>query len=348
MKKIIFSIAAAAMAMDACTQTDVVYEDGSEIGHVPVNYTATKLNYGPVDGTTYPETESFGVFAQHTANPAGTDFPGTVELNPYLVNVKFSSANDGTGTWKGADQSYYWPRTGSLYFAGYSPYGMNGTPDYYFNQDGSASLNITDFTQGNYAYTDGTAVGGNEMIDLMWFDVTSTSASTGAPAVTFKHALSYLSFYLKTSVDNLYTIKSITLSGVNNKGNFASNRANDGTDNPSWSDLSGAENTISLYNTNKALVNGTDFIIDDVLVIPQTTGTLTIEYTMKGAGEGAPEIEQTFSRQLTGGTSQTAEDQVWYYGKHYSYFIEFKADEIRLTPDVSEWTPISRFINNIN
>ena len=339
MKKIIFSIAAAAMAMAACTQTDVVYEDGSEIGLVPVNYTATKLNYGPVDGTDYPTTESFGVFAQHTTSNAQTSLNGdTGTLSPYLVKAGFKEDDTETGIWTGTPDPYYWPRTGSLYFAGYSPLGTTGTLSYDFNTDNTQNLNIDGFKQGPYVYTDGTSVpAGYGMIDLMWFDA-DASSNSGTVAATFNHALTYLTFNFTAAVDDLFTIKSVTLENVYFAGDFDSKNGN-----PVWSGLNDQRN-LSLYSTDKVLKVNTAFTVDDVLVIPQTTSYLTIVYTQKASATN-PEITMEYRAQLTGGENTDAEDLVWLYGKHYTYSISIAADEIKIDPDVKEWTKVEKSVD---
>ena len=231
MKKLIF-IAAAVAAMAACTKSQVVYDDTeNEIGIMPVSDKATKALYGPVKDAVYPEGESFGVFAQHSTAAAGETFAtGSGELNDYLVNVEFvydnTTASDADGKkWHGKTP-YYWPKTGSLYFAGYSPYSITaGTRDYDFTRT-APKLTIADFVQGAYNYKDGsaTAPGGNasdsyQMVDLLWFDATASSANTGAPAVIFKHALSYITIKLdvSTGLDNLFYLKSVKLSDIEMK-----------------------------------------------------------------------------------------------------------------------------------
>lgn len=339
MKKILFSIAAAAMAMAACTQTNVVYEDSTEIGLAPFNYTSTKLNYGPVDGTDYPSTETLGVFAQHTTSNAQTSLNGDGGvLNPYLVQAGFAEDATETGIWTGTPDPYYWPRTGSLYFAGYSPYGTTGTLSYDFNTDNTQNMNIDGFEQGEYVYTDGTSVpAGYSMIDLMWFDA-STSSNTGTVAATFNHALTYLTFNFTAAVDDLFTIKSVTLENVYFAGDFDSNNGN-----PTWSGLNDQKNMV-LYNTDVVLKKDTPFTVEDVLVIPQTTSFITIVYTQK-ASAANPEITMEYKAQLTGGENDGATDLVWHYGKHYTYSISIAADEIKIDPDVKEWTIINKQIN---
>lgn len=341
MKKIIFSIAAAAMAMAACTQTDVVYEDSAQIGLSPVNYNATKTVYGAVEGKDYPVDESFGVFAQHTSSGAGTWLAGdNGTLQPYLVDAKFShDTGAGESAWTGDPDPYYWPRTGSLYFAGYSPYEITGTVSYDFATEHHQNMNIDGFVQGNYAWADGTTVNpDNKMVDLMWFDAL-TSANTGLYPATFNHALTYLTFKFNAEVDDLFEVKSVTLENVYNTGDFDSNNGY-----PSWA-VSGTPSALGLYNWGQVLKTGETYLtIDDVLVIPQKTAYINIVYTQK-AGTGTPAIEMLYRAQLTGGEAANDASVQWMIGKHYTYYITIGAEEIRIQPDVKEWTNVNKQIN---
>ena len=341
MKKIMI-IAAAVAAMAACTKSTVVYEDSTEIGISPVNYNTTKLDYGPIKGTEYPTSEDFGVFAYHTTDDAGTNYTeGTGTLSLYLDNVGFTYRQDGQ--WGGKATSYYWPRTGSLYFAGYSPLEADIQNVILSNADNRAAtttMNFTNFTQGAYHYSDGTgAQDDNRMVDLMWFDLTSTSANTGAPAVTFRHALSYLTFAFSANVDNIFTVESVTLKQVNANGSFTS--WDETASAPAWSGQSNP-NDISLYNTTAAVGTTNTLKIDDVLVIPQGTAEIEIVYTQRAAA-GQPPITQKYNAVLTGGDTDLASN-VWLYNRHYTYNIYFTANEIRITPSVDMWIPVDTAI----
>lgn len=336
MKKLLI-LAAAIAAITACTKSTAVYEDSTEIGISPVNYITTKLNYGPIKGTDYPTDEDFGVFAYHTTGDAGENYAdGTGTLSLYLDNVGFTYKENRQ--WGGKDTPYYWPRTGSLYFAGYSPLGadiQNVILSNADNRKATTTMNFTNFTQGSYAYSDGTGTQtGNEMVDLMWFDLTPSSANTGAPVVTFRHALSYLTFAFSANVDDIFTVESVTLKQVKATGSFTSwdNTANA----PAWSGQSNP-NDISLYNTTAEVGESTTLKIDDVLVIPQNTAEIEIVYTQRAAA-GQPAITQRYSTVLTGGDPGSATN-AWLYNRHYTYNIYFTADEIRITPLVKMWLP---------
>lgn len=329
MKKILF-IAAALAASAACTKTTTVYDDSkNEIGLSPVTHISTKT--GPVEGTTYPEGETFGVFAQHTTAAAGEIFSsGSGDLKEYLKGVEFEK-NGENPEWHGTTP-YYWPKTGSLYFAGYSPYNATGTKSYSFVR-ATPSLTITDFIQGTY---DSEPVS-NQMVDLMWFDVTTNSANTGAPAVTFNHALSWLTFNLKcesSKLNDLFSIKSVILKNINNTGTFTSNGSK--TD-ATWSSSAPAE--IVLFSGTQSITE-TAHTIDDILIIPQDTQQIEIIYTQKAAA-GTSEIEQSFTLKLKGGETASSDSEPWLLGKHYTYNITFSAEEIKLTPGVTDWENVT-------
>ena len=120
MKKLMI-LAAAVAAMAACTKSEVVYDDNDvEIALAPVTKLATKVVYGVYKNSWYTNTEKFNVFAQHTKDNPGTEWK-SIELassSTYLSDVTFVARD--YEVW-GGETPYYWPKTGSLFFAGYSP-----------------------------------------------------------------------------------------------------------------------------------------------------------------------------------------------------------------------------------
>lgn len=247
-------IATAIMAAAACSKTSVVFEDAdSEIGIAPVARMSVKA---PISGTEYDTNENFGIFAWHRILASGqtsagwTDFSSgaTAENAPvYINNGRFASETVGSTTlWGGDPQAYYWPKTGVLAFAGYSPYdelNQNGGPGitYTLLPDGgnnAPKLTVTGFTQGTYEWTSNASSVTNETIDFMWFDADDQNAvnlgseGTASPAgvgVVFRHACSWLDFNLtaKTGSEGKFKIKKVTLKNVYTKGDFDSSAAGD-------------------------------------------------------------------------------------------------------------------------
>lgn len=122
MKKII-SIVLGVAALAACTKTSVSYEQPGEIALAPV--TRANMTKAAITGTTFPTTNDMGVYAFYNAGklvgtPKEEFLTGSAA---YLNNVKFVNRT-GTGNW-GGETSYYWPKTGSLVFAAYSPSAAN-------------------------------------------------------------------------------------------------------------------------------------------------------------------------------------------------------------------------------
>ena len=337
MKKLMF-LAAAVAAMAACSKSQVVYDDNDvEIGFLPVNYMNTKTVYGPYDGTAYSDAEQFNVFAQHTTSPAGTAFSAAENLTPYLVDVTFGKKS--SGYWGGTQTPYYWPKTGSLYFTGYSPAGaVKSSAIYNFTTTDGPRLTITDFQQGAYSIDKNDYA----MVDLMYFDVhnTTQSANSGVHSVTFRHALSWLDFNFKCDVDglnNLFQIQKVTLTLVSNKETFTSGYgdSNNKWPKPAWTANNTGESLV-LYSAGQDLTT-TNFELHDVLVIPQKIdGVLRIEYTQRAAA-GTPAISQVAELKLTGGDGSNNNTDSWLINKHYIYNITFSADEILLDPDIVSW-----------
>lgn len=327
-----FILAAVIAVLAACTKTTVYDDTRNEIGISPVAGQVTKAYFGPVD--TYNDGETFGVFAQHTTEDAAESFSGgSGDLSPYLSNVEFIKDASEAGVWHGST-TYYWPKTGSLYFAGYSPFSASGTKDYSFERS-TPSLTITNFTQGNYS----SSPDKYQMVDLMWFDATSESANSGAPNVVFNHSLSWLTFKIKCSdgLNDLFAIKKVVLENINQTGTFTSNGEKSKA---VWNPVSNPQ-SITLYDDTQTITS-TEYIIDNLLIIPQATQNLIITYTQKAAA-GTPDIEQTFTTKLDGGDGASGKEN-WMLGKHYTYTIKFSADKIKLTPSVDAWGSISNDI----
>ena len=243
-------VAATAAMLAACTKGETVYEEnGSEIGFRPVAGASTKAPvYGPqggADGVTYDQNEAFGVFAYHkvlasgAASAAWTDFAADAgRMNTYIDGGRFAydAANSAWAGQKadGGDNPYYWPKTGVLAFAGYSPWGITGTVAVDVTTAAqSPKLTVSGFTQGTYTCTTGTTPV-NNTVDLMWFDADDQnavnltgSAATSSVAVWFRHACSWIDFNLSPAADadkGKFKILRVTLKNVYTKGSFDSGK----------------------------------------------------------------------------------------------------------------------------
>lgn len=183
----------------------------------PFGTSLTKAEQGLLE-----QDKVFGVYAYWSDCADGTVWnrpEAWAASSLYLDNVAFSYSD---GNWGGRDQAYYWPFEGSLMFAGYCPHQSisNGTivtsVDLVPNKDENNPYLQIGFTQDPSA-----------MVDLLWFDVKDVAAGTAlekketAIPVTFKHALSKVSFSFADSRSHYY-LKSVTLKGLVNQGTFYS------------------------------------------------------------------------------------------------------------------------------
>ena len=322
MKKFFFSILAVG-AIVACTKSEVKYDEPSEIAFAPVSSVNTKVA-GAIESTTYPTNENFLVWAYWQDVPAGSDKNAFTAPTTYIEGKEFKNATNKL--WKGANRSYYWPKTGSLVFACVSPADVFTTlPNH------SLSDNKFDF---NYSGPWNTA----STRDLLWANCAAsyneaTAGTTGVP-VKFKHALAWITFKVKGEgvASGAYTMTSLTLNDVNTTGDFTSQ------DNGNWSNVIDP-NTYNVFAGSQPL---TASFVDletnprGTLVIPQTkTGdyTATLKYTN---ATGDNDINETIELKLGTG---------WEIGKHYIYNITFSPTEILIAPTVEDWVPVEMPIN---
>lgn len=317
-------------AIVACTKSEVKYEGETEIAFAPVASNVTKANVlNAIDGTVYPIEETFKVFAYWQLLDEGSDHSAFTDPADYIAGKEFAKATDGT-LWRGADKSYYWPKTGSMVFACLSP-----------NSDPQLSGVEHDVVNDNFSFSYVSPNAGGKIIpaktvDVMWTDATASynevTAKDGVP-VTFKHALSWITFKVFgdeiTSGGN-FVINSITMNKVKIMGNFTSNDRK-------WDRLS-TENSFPVFVGEKNLTTE-PAVIENVdrgtLVIPQvkadtdlTNYTATIEFTNNLGDEV---IKEVVTVNLGRG---------WDIGKHYTYTIKFTTSEILIEPEMEDWIEV--------
>jgi hypothetical protein len=328
MKKLVFAVLAIG-AMAACTKSNVQLEQPGEITLQPVAQKATKA---AVDGTYYPTDEAynFKVWAWWGNHNAGTDLSSTSDTTRYIEEGEFIARNNVS--W-GGKTPYYWPTKGSLVFAGYSPASAADQANF--------SYNIADkrFKVLNYIQSDDISV----TKDLMWFDVTDKSydnnGTTGVP-VTFKHALSWLTFkfVLNSAITNhTWKITNVELKDVNTKGSFVATKSADVANAGTWT-LSGEildKKDMIVYNSASHTVSTTATTLENtkngVVVIPQPCVKLFVEYTLTAS------TGKVISQDVTLDLATGIDDGKWLPGKHYIYTIIFGANEILIAPTVADW-----------
>ena len=328
MKKIFISFLAVA-AIASCAKTEEIYTgEASEIKIQPATSISTKANVtAAIDGTEYPVAENFDVYAYWKDEEAGSDFTegATVYLGVDGPAVEF--ANKGL-YWGGKDQTYYWPKNGSLRFAAYSPSSV----------DMAHNLATDTYSVDNYVQPHDT--------DLTWdLLVAPTSASysslTAAEnvSVVFEHALSWITVQVvakDAAAAQAFDIKKVTIQDVVTKADLDAVMTEAKTeDKMKWS-LSDTKQGYVVYEGSQNVTLEPKVIetkANGTLVIPQPTTSLRVDYS-QNALPGTPQLD---NQHVVVDLLLDADDTPWKAGKHYVYTLVFGLDEILINPDVVDW-----------
>lgn len=250
MKKLLI-LAAAVVTMVGCSK---VVNDNIDLKK-EINFEVANRLTKAQTGGAYSTSVPFGTYAWFTAT-SGSDHAA------FMVNEKVAFIG---GVWKNADNTFYWPKTGSIDFISYSPFvGTSNT-----------AASVPAVTQNSITYTDYTVNGTDIMyadkakcssnVNEIEDDNTPESGFTGVPTL-FRHALAKVSFKVKANFVKWpenetdptkmtqweVTVKSAKIRGLYNTGSCALALNADGEhwDKPAtsiggtnwyiWTDLSGS------------------------------------------------------------------------------------------------------------
>ncbi len=329
MKKSLFLIPVAALALAACSNDEVVEQNTTqnqpkEIAFAPIAQPNTRA---AVDGTTFPTSSTMEVAA----------YDATAGAN-YFDATTFSNVTS-TSTWAG---SRYWPFTpATINFLAYAELTA-----------GSATWNAT-----NPASAVTLAMGDNKTAqkDLMYACGTGTVTQTGTPANTlnfptnvpmqFKHAQAWVKFTVQagdaTSASAI-TVNSITLNSVSCQGTYTVTHANwdktkaqrDAADPAGALDgsVSGVWSAYDTYASNVPAVAAAGYSslstseqnFASLMVVPdQGMASFTINYTLDG---------KTYNYTYTPASTSLAQ------ATKYIYNITLTVHEIIIAPTVADWS----------
>ncbi|MBR5835003.1 MAG: fimbrillin family protein [Bacteroidales bacterium] len=333
MKKIFLALAAVA-ALAACSKSEAEFEAQTEISFTPVTKNITKAM---VTDNTFPISESFNVWAWYKQLPNSTSIENWQKANDidnqwYIVEKPF--INRDATTWKG-QTSYYWPKLGSLLFAGYYPTSLEGNVSYEFENESTGGKNKMIFSG---IYQSAVAATGYTE-DIMYFNMTGVSSNAGPVAVVFRHALSWITVNVKKSEGSpKIVINEIKFTKVNDKGtgtvdNSAANNEIVWVTEGNMDAATVFGNNVELATTNTKLL--------EPLFIPQTMeGELVINYTIYSSDSEF--FTETYSASLNSfQTSEAAAMTKWEPAKHYTYNIEIGTSEILIEPTVQTWDNVT-------
>lgn len=319
-----------ALVMFSCTKNEVVYSDASEIALRPVAKVAVK---GAAVTTVDNLTEDIRVFSYRTEANAGASWADEQANVKSWFNVAGTSYVQDTPYWHGNPRQY-WPKSGSLFFAGVHPHSTNGVTF----DPATGSLTVADFEPGVY-HVDPAA---SKHVDLMWFDIdenTSLDSSAEKVNVLFHHALSYVTINISCEAAGMFEVTGLKLVGLDSKNTF-----------DSISETWGTASATGDYDLTEGLTDGTvtkkanPLTFDNILLLPQdiTSKKLHIEFKQK-AGADAP-IEDSPLQQDDLDLDFTAAAGNFTMGKHYTYNIVFTpGKEILINPSVKDWENVTEY-----
>lgn len=328
-------IALGAIALVACTKTSVSYEQTGEIGFAPVvrkNSTKAAVQ-GAVQDATFPEQDIMVFGYYDNSMSVGSSYDSAKFAVEYLPGVEFTQKTDGS-TWTGKEHSYYWPKTGSMLFAGYSPVDF-GIGKVKFSL-GDNKFSVDTLVQPDFSDTK----------DLLYAGY-GKSVLSGPVAMAFSHALSWVTVKAKAAAPNQIKITNIKFVKLAEKGSS--------TGLPEWT-TTGTKD-ITVFNPEAACkVPAVDTLVESNpncgLVFPQTladAAAIEVSYQMNN---GADQwfAQAPFVAQLNLLTSNNGANTIkkWEAGKHYTYIINFSrieggsgsSNEITIKPSITDWTPV--------
>ena len=392
------------MAASSCVKSDVEYEtSGGNISIAPVTSAATKSIPGAITGTIYPQGETMGVFAYHNedAEP-GVPWAADAAVVPYVYykNADGSDLTDGEGhslknmaaefgyrTGKGAwggifstlnadgkttakkNQPHVWPETGSLIFAGISPYYKFQAVDV-DNQtvDGTLkplkematfdvqtrTLSVPGYTVGQYIPMTAEQIADPEheyinrsQSDAMFFmpqvkdgNYVGVNKLSAYPA-RFYHALSLVEFKVRAEDDydmDRVHIDRITLDQVYHTGDFSARVNDDGSITAGWTNLVGQDD-IHIFGDEGGHDGSAELLLDmdlrsvaQLLIIPGQTHPITVGCHVYTMGKY---YNQTFvvDPEDVGITK-------WEMGKRYVYNLIIGLNKIEFAPEAYDWNDV--------
>ena len=351
MKRII-TISLVLAAFVSCSKTDITYEPTGEIQIIPVNENVTKS----VMSTNEFKGSEFMVWSWFNPAGAGTDVISTWQsgftsnaTSLYINEKKFveKTVKNRENVWGGAIP-YFWPKTGSLVFAGYHAPNLTaeGRVTYTFNSTDNF-MTFNDVQQVKVAEptisSEGTTQTWKE--DIMYFNMTPNSYNTtsGTVNLKFNHALTWMAVTLskKTNpeIEAKIKIHDVWFTDVCTTGDGKV----DGQNTIDWTEDTATkaehyvlkDGQVELeYDKSGSEIQSVIVYLDDYLIIPQAIyGSLKVKYSVTSSDDSTfTEVYTVDLKSLKEGSHNE-----WLPGKHYIYNISIGTDELLVTPEVNNW-----------
>ncbi len=328
MKKLFFFAAAATIALSSCVKNETVYTDAQE----PIAFKAfaAASTKAPIDGTKLTG-HNMAVFANYKTQ-AGA-------FNTYFENALFSEKGD-TGIWGGDPKPYYWPVSGTMFFAAYSPWLPDASATY--AETGEVETITINAIDNNKVDQD----------DVLFSNRTEgiTCPQNNNVPLTLHHAFAQIVVNVKAKTANTapaITLNKITLKDVTLGGKLVVTEG--ATSTAKWtSEASNVHDFIVNNNGNLEYAEDFELVKEDndsytsadtnytgVLVVPSTQTSLEIVYTFNNGGK---DQEITHTIDLANNPNGV---NLWEMGKKYIYNITIGLNEITFEPKVDNWVDVT-------
>lgn len=369
MKKL-FYFAAAAVALAACAKNEVIPVNSGENQEITFNV-APKTKADPaLDNDGHKEFGKGNVFASWAYYLPGTvkwdkkDGDNTTDpITPalYIDGAEISNTKpDGMdGIWKDKDNTYYWPKNGSLTFFAYS---LNKGDLILTGGDSHLGCDVSTGIAGAID------LNANPNTDFLVAEIAKDQTgnvqqahfTNGVPTL-FKHRLSSVAFAIKTGdhyTNKEFKLTNITFHNLSHYGTYGQL--------PTESFVAGETKYDPVftkapqeipYQTNFVGVTG----VDKYIFIPQTfaqgsntdkNAYIEVKYTIttsKTITNGGQEVKQDIvTENVTKQIFLNPEDgkgtkmfDKWEMGKKYTINLTFTLDEILWDPAVQDWEGVN-------
>lgn len=382
MKRFLFMSALASVALASCVN-DEAMENTSKASDQKITFNAPVVSgttraemtaETPVTGEQsgnkekYDTAEEFCVYACWTDGNYSTSATWSETTDLYMMDVMVKYSGATSNSWDpetAGNNPYYWPKTGKLTFAAYSPAKVKSA---FTHNYGNTGLVITDFTvedqvsnQYDLMFSKRSYNRTGSVNQLTTGDTHTINSYSGVD-ILFQHALSSIKFKVKSDADYTSTgtqikVTNISILNAYKQGDFNEN-ITDGADysaEPAWTNHE-TETIYTAWNGAAQLLTTTATEpnnISDIILLPQEfnhTATskhvsIKVDYTIQN-GDG-PVLNQTKTFSLvTGNDSGYYKDESnniekWEMGKRYIYTITIGLTKIYFSPEVEYWDDVT-------
>ena len=343
--KVLLMMLVSALLFSSCFNIECV-SDGkqTEIAVTPTASVASRVVGGLLQGA-YPIEESMGIFACNSEFYDGQSWTSDARISNYFENEEFRYRED-VQAWAGVTP-YNWPSSGSLIFAGYSPFyqfGGSQTLDAGFDAE-TGTLLISGYQVEEYVpitnpqmYAADFEYKNSSQSDLMYFLPKTDSygnyvGTMGVYAYNakFYHALALvvLTVQAESDTDKEYIrLRKIAFSDMASKGDLSAKVGRTQMGDVTWTLSADGEfrtQTVLDNTDNSGMgINVSPRKVVEILTIPVGQHDINITYDL--IVNGKPH-QETVSFQTR-----------WEAGQKYVYNLILGIDTIQLVPQITtDW-----------